>query len=188
MVRRPIVAAQPAAVHAEDHRQVLQAHIVHHLVERPLQKRRVDRAERLESLGRHPRGKDHRVLLGDPHVEVARGMLRPEEIKRRAVRHRRSNRYDLVVIVRQLHQALGKDLGVGLLPGGLGLSGLRIVWPEPVKLLLLFQRRLEAASLLGNRVQHHRLVLLLQKLERLDQQRQVVPIDRPVVAQAELFK
>ena len=47
MMRRPIVAAQSAAVHTEHHRQILQANIMHHLVESALQKCRVDRTKRL---------------------------------------------------------------------------------------------------------------------------------------------
>ena len=115
-------------------------------------------------------------------------MTRPEQVERRAVRHRRRNRYDLVIAVRQLRQRLGKDLRVGLLPGWLGLARLRIIRPQPMKLLLLLQRRLEAASLLRNRVQQHGLVLALQELEGFNQQRQVVPIQRPVVAEAELLE
>ena len=57
-----------------------------------------------------------------------------------------------------------------------------------MKLFLLLQRRLEAPPLLRDRVQHHRLILALEELEGLDQQRQVVSIHRPVVAQAELLE
>ena len=37
-------------------------------------------------------------------------------------------------------------------------------------------------------MQHHRFFLRFQKLERFDQQRNIVPIDRPVITQPELFE
>ena len=49
-------------------------------------------------------------------------------------------------------------------------------------------RRLVAFALFGDDVEEHRLVLVLQKLEGLDQQRDVVAIDRTVIAQAEFLE
>ncbi len=97
VMRRPVVARQAAAIHAEDHRQILQADVVHDGIEGALQEGRVDRAERLEALGRHARGEEHRVLLGNAHIEVLVRMMRPEAVERGAIRHRRRNRHNLVV-------------------------------------------------------------------------------------------
>ena len=47
---------------------------------------------------------------------------------------------------------------------------------------------LVAAALLGDDVEDDRLVLRLQELEGLDEQRQVVAVDRAVVAEAELLE
>ncbi len=57
-----------------------------------------------------------------------------------------------------------------------------------MELLLPVQRRLIAAALLRQHVQQHRVVGGLQKLEALDQQRQIVPVDGPKVLQAKLLK
>ena len=57
-----------------------------------------------------------------------------------------------------------------------------------MELLLLLQRRLKAAALLGEHVQHHWLVLLLEELEGLYQQWQIVAIDRAIVVQTKLLE
>ena len=91
-------------------------------------------------------------------------------------------------LLASLSQRVGEDLGVGGLPGGLGLAGLGIVGAEAVKLLLPVQRGLEAAALLREHVQQHGTVFRLEKLEGLDQQRQVVAVDGAEVLQAELLE
>ncbi len=63
-----------------------------------------------------------------------------------------------------------------------------MVGPKAVELLLAFDRRLKAAALLRDRVQDHRLVLRLEELEGLDQQRQIVAVDGAEVAEAELLE
>jgi hypothetical protein len=86
-------------------------------------------------------------------------------------------------------QRVGEDLGVGGLADGLGLAGLRIEGTKAVKLLLQVERRLEAAALLRQHVQQHRVVgLRLEKLEGLHQQRQVVAVDGTIVLQPELLE
>ena len=57
-----------------------------------------------------------------------------------------------------------------------------------MKLLLPIERRLKAAALLGEDVQEHRAILSFEKLESLDQQRQIVAIDGAEVLQAEFLK
>ena len=57
-----------------------------------------------------------------------------------------------------------------------------------MKFLLSIQRRLESAPLLRQHVQQHRTILRLEKLECLDQQWQIVSVDRPEVLQAKFFK
>ena len=54
MVRRPVGPGEAGAVEAKHDVQVLQRHVVNHLVVAALHKRRVDIAERHQSLRRHP--------------------------------------------------------------------------------------------------------------------------------------
>ena len=67
---RAVRADQAGPVDGEAHRQPLDRHVVHHLVEAALQERRVDRAERPQPRRREPGGESHRMLLGDADVEA----------------------------------------------------------------------------------------------------------------------
>ena len=60
--------------------------------------------------------------------------------------------------------------------------------PRPWNLSGLLERRLVAFAFLREDVQQDRLVLRLEKLEGPDEQRNVVPVDRAVVAQAEFLE
>ena len=71
----PSSPTQPGPVHGEHDRQVLDDDIVHDGVEPPLQEGGVDRDDGPDALGREARGERHRVLLGDPDVEYAVGVL-----------------------------------------------------------------------------------------------------------------
>ena len=151
-------------------------------------KRGVDGADGAEAARGHAGGKDHGVLFGDAHIEVALGMMRPEEIEAGAVGHGGGDGHDALVLVGQLDERVGEDLGVGELADRLGLAGFGIVGPEAVKFLLPVERRLEAAALLREHVQQDRVVFGLEELEGLDQQRKVVAVDGAEVLQAELLK
>ena len=83
VVRRAVVGGKAAAIHAEDHRQILQADIVHDGVEGALQERGVDGAERLEALGGQPGGEQDRMLLGDADIEIFVRMMRLEAVESR---------------------------------------------------------------------------------------------------------
>jgi hypothetical protein len=76
---------------------------------------------------------------------------------------------------------------VGLFAGG-RLAGLDVVFAEAVEFAGIFERRFVAAALLRDDVEDDGLVLRLEKLEGLDEQREVVTVDGAVVADAELIK
>ena len=78
VVRRAVVADEAGAVHREDDGELLQADVVDDLVERALQERRVDRADRLDALERQAGGEQDRLLLGDADVEVVVGLAASE--------------------------------------------------------------------------------------------------------------
>jgi hypothetical protein len=56
-VGRPVGADEPGAVDGKAHRQVLERHVVDHLVVGALEEGRIDRAERAHPLRGHARGK-----------------------------------------------------------------------------------------------------------------------------------
>ncbi len=106
----------------EAHRQLLDRDVVHDLVVGALQEGRVDRAERLEALGRQAGGEGHGVLLGDADVEGAVRERLAEQVEPGAGRHRGGDGDDLVVLARLLDQALGEHLGVGSARSACGLA------------------------------------------------------------------
>jgi hypothetical protein len=68
-----VLAGDPRPVHAEDHGEVLQRHVVDDVVVGALQEGGVDGHHRLHAPGGEPRGEGDPVTLGDPHVEVPVG-------------------------------------------------------------------------------------------------------------------
>src|SRR6187402_609613 len=187
-MRRSVVSGEAAAIHAEDNGQVLQSNVVDDRVKRALQEGGVNSAEGPVSLGRHPRREDDGVLFRYADIEVTLRVQGAEEIQSRTVGHGCSDGNDLVIRGGELGKGLREDLGVGFLSGSGSFTGLRIVGPEAVKLLLLIERGLEATALLRDRMQDNGLILLLEKFEGVDQKREVVAVDGAVVAQTKLFK
>ena len=103
-----VVAGEPGAVHAEKHRQLLQRDVVHDGIEGALQERRIDGAHGTEAARGHARREDHRVLFGDAHVEIALGMMGPEQIEAGAVGHGRGDGDNALILVGQLGQRIGE--------------------------------------------------------------------------------
>src|SRR6266480_1124578 len=62
MMRWPIAAGDAAAIETELHVEILNADVVNHLIERALQKSRVDRADGLQSFARKTGRKSHTML------------------------------------------------------------------------------------------------------------------------------
>ena len=126
VMRRPVVSAQPTAIHAEDYGQVLQADVVHNGIKAALQEGGIDGAERPETFRRHSGGEQNRVFFGNAHIVILVRMHGAEAVERGAVRHGRGDRDDPIVAGCKLDERVGKDLRVGALGQRLGLAGLRI--------------------------------------------------------------
>ena len=95
------------------------------------------------------------MLFLNADVEVAARMMRAEEVKGRAIGHGRCGRHHLGILVSQFDQGFRKYLS-RCVARRRGFAGIRIIRPEPMKLLLLVERRLEAPSLLGDGVEQDR--------------------------------
>ena len=181
MMRGAVVAGEARPIHAEDNGELLQSNVVDDGIEGALQEGGVDGAERAEPARGHSGGEDDRVLFGDADVEVAFGMMRPEKIEAGAVGHGGGDGDDALVLVGELCERVGEDLGVGGNAGRLGHAGLGIVGTEAVEFLLAVECGLKSAALLREHVQEHGAVLGLEELEGLDEQRQIVSVDGTVV-------
>ena len=55
-------------------------YVMHNLVECPLQKGRIDRAEWLVTLRRHARREDHGMFFGNTHIKISFRMPWPEDV------------------------------------------------------------------------------------------------------------
>lgn len=86
---------------------------VAHLVVSSLKEGRVDGAERLHSLGGHPRGKSHRVLLRNAHIEASVGKALGEHVHARAAAHGGMDSHDALVRLCLRDQRLRKVGRVG---------------------------------------------------------------------------
>ncbi len=117
-MRRPVVADQPGAVHAEGDVQVLQADVVHDLVVAALQEGRVDGGDRAQALERETGREQHRMLLGDAHVEVLVGHLGGQVREAGAAGHRGGDAHHARIAQRLRHHRAAEDIGV--LRGRLG--------------------------------------------------------------------
>ena len=98
--------------------QVLETHVVEHLVEGALQERRVDGRHRLHALGGEPGREGHGVLLGNAHVVEAL-RERPSGSASSPVPSAMAAVIadDALVFARQLDQRVGEDILVLRRPG-----------------------------------------------------------------------
>ena len=100
MMRLTVRADEPRAVDAEEHGQVLQAHVVQHLVERALEEGGVQADDGAHAALRHARSHRDGVLLADADVEKAGGELCRKVRKSHAVRHGGGDADELFVLFR----------------------------------------------------------------------------------------
>ena len=190
-VRRPVRADQPGAVDGEAHRQVLDRHVVHHLVEGALQEGRIDRTERAHALRGEACGKGHRVLLGYTDVERAVRVRLGELVDPRAARHRRGDRADPLVAVGEP----GERFAEHVLIGRWAARALLLLAGDDVELLhaVIFVGavlgRGVALALLGHDVNQDRpLFGVADVLQHWHQLVEIVPVDRSDVIEPQLLE
>ena len=154
LVGLAVFAHDAAPVQGKDHRQVLQADVVEHLVIGPLQEGGVDGGHRPHAFQGQAPGKGDGVLFADAHVEEAVGELLAEIHQAGAVGHGRGNGHNLGVLPGQAHQGVAEDLGVGrdLADALLGLAGIGVKLAQAVEAGGVGLGRLVALALGGEHV------------------------------------
>ena len=191
LVGGAVGADEPRAIEGEGHVEVLDADVVHHLVERALQEGRVDRRDGLHALGGEPGGEGHRVLLGDADVVEAVRVRLLEAVEAGAIGHRCGDRDDARVLVGELDQRVREDPRVAGRTGrGLAhLAGLDLERRHAVVLERIRLGRRVAVALRGERVQQDRSLAAFEHaarvVERLEHVVDAVAPDRAEVAEAE---
>ena len=188
----PVGADEAGAVHREAHRQALDRHIVHDLVEGALQEGRVDHRERFHAVGGESRGERHGVLFGKPDIESAVRKCLLEGIDTGPGRHRRGDGNDLVVLFRLGDQAVGEHPGEG---GNIGLwlvldTGDDLEFGNAVIPVGGFFGRAVTLALRGHHVDQDGPLRLIVADVTQDRQQmvEIVAVHRADIEEAELFE
>ncbi|AFC29794.1 hypothetical protein PM3016_2924 [Paenibacillus mucilaginosus 3016] len=129
------------------------------------------------------------MLLGYAHIEhPVREPLR-ERKQTGAARHGRRDGDDPRILLGELDERLAEHFRIHRRPDGLQhLAGFDLVRRNAVPGVRIGFRRGVAFPFGRDHVYEHRSVHFVRLLQRLDQQRQVVPVDRTEVGQTKLFE
>ena len=112
LVRLPVGANDACTVDRKQDRQLLNRHVVNHLIVGALQESGVDRYDRFVAANRQPGGEGDRMLLGDRHVKVLIRILFRKLDHAGAFAHRGGNRHQLAVFGCGFTQPVAEDFGV----------------------------------------------------------------------------
>ena len=107
----PSLPVTPGPVQHEGHARAVQGDVHQHLVERPVQERRVDREHRVQPGERHPGRARRRVLLGDPDVEDPLGVARREPVQADGDQHRRGDADQVGALPREPQHLVAEHRG-----------------------------------------------------------------------------
>ena len=118
---RTVFANQSGAVETQNNRKILNRYVVDDIIMRPLHKRRIDIAERLQSVFSHPSGEGNRMSFGNTDIESAFRHFLHQYIHRTAAGHGGSDTDNLRVGFGKFHQCIseyvlekrGHSFGVG---------------------------------------------------------------------------
>ena len=191
MMRGPVVGRQPRAVHAENHRQILQCGVVDDAIIGALQERRVNRAHGVETHRREPAGEEHAMFLRDADVVIAVGQGLFEDLESGAAGHCRRNANDRVILAAQPHHGLPKHIlpvWRGARLGRRARPGLHVVGTGAVEFLGMLESDVVALALFGEHMEHNRLLAGLGVFEDVDQEWDIMAVNRPHVTQAHLLE
>ena len=190
VVRHAVLADQAAPVEAHHHRQVLDRHVVNHVVVGALHEGRIDIAE-----GNHPRGgqsgrEGHGVSFGDAHVETAVGHLAHQNVHRTARRHGGRDAHHAGVEAGQFQQRLAEDVLVAGRAAFRGdpLARVGVEAPRGMPHRLIVLGRKVALALYGHDVQQLGSLDVVHRAQRPHQLPEVVAVHRSEVAEIEALE
>ncbi len=187
---RAIGPHQTGPVDGEQHRKILQGHVVDHLIVGALQEAWIDGDHRLLVGDGEAGGEGDRMLFGDGHVEVAIRVLLAEFHQSGALAHGGGDADQLLVFRRHVAQPLAEDGGEGgLAAAALGQGALvGIEFGDGVITDGVFLRRLVALALFGLDVEQLGPLEIAHVAQGLDQGVDIVAVDGADVVEAELLE
>ena len=190
-MRGAVCAHKAGAIQRKAHGEILDAHVMHDLIVAALQECRIDRAERAIALACKASGKRHRMLFGDAHIERARRVSLPKQIKPGASRHGGCHGDDAIIVRGFFHEAFGEHARIGWrICFGFGLRARHHI--EHVHAVIFIGGSLGgriALALFGDDVNQHRTGLLVAHVFQHGQKMiEVMAVDGADVIEAEFFK
>ena len=188
VVAGAVVAGDAGPVEHERDAAPVQGDVHQHLVEGPVEERRVQRHHRVQPGHGQAGGRRHGVLLGDADVERAVGELGLEVVQPDRMHHRRGDRDHVGPPVAEVHHLVGEHVGPDPLTRVLD-AAVDVERAGAVELVGLVQLgRVVAEALARDRVHDHRPVEALRLGQHLLHRRTVVAVDRADVLQAEVLE
>ena len=105
---RTVFANQSGAVETQNNWKILNRYVVDDIIMRPLHKRRIDIAERLQSVFCHPTGESNRMSFGDAYIKRTFGHFLHQYIHRTTARHGGSDTDNLRIGFGKLYQCISE--------------------------------------------------------------------------------
>ena len=110
VMSRPVFAYQSGTVETKDNRQVLDSYIVDDIIISPLHERRIDVAERLQTVFCHTSGEGDGVSFGNSYIESPFRHFRHQYVHRTATGHGRGNTYNFRIGFGQFHKRISENI------------------------------------------------------------------------------
>ena len=186
-MRLPVRSDHACAVDREHDMQVGERNVVDELVVSALQKRRIHRKDRDQSLLCHACCHCRRVTFRNTDVEKTFGILRGKAAKSRPVRHRRRDGAHAPVLRRKRTERFAENRGKVLffLPHDAAVQIKRL--DAVIELRLAFGRTV-ALSLDGIDMHKHRAVQLFRPPQRVFQLLHIMTVHRSQIGKAHVLK
>src|SRR5437879_6369153 len=185
-----IFSHNTCTIQGENHVEILHTDIMHNLVERTLQKSRIDCYYRAHTSHSQTTGKCHSMLLGDTHVEEALGQMLVQLFEARSTLHRRCNTNNRWILLCNRHKGIGKDLRIRRRITGifLNLPGCIIIRSRPMPFCRITLSNIPAFAFLRYYLHDDWPINPFEILEDIQQERKVVSIKWAKKFKAQFFK
>ena len=184
---RAVRTGHAGTVEHQRDRLINQPHIHEQLVERPVQKRRVHRDNRVQAAERHTGGGSDSVLLRNTDIEETVRELLRKRLQAGRPRHRRGDGHDIVALVAGAQQLLGEHRRPSRFRRGERLPCHRVDDTRGVHLIRhIVHGRGEPVALFSDHVHDQRPLIALGVFESVEQAFNVVAFNRADVLHPQL--
>ncbi len=188
---RAIGPDEPGPVNRKAHGQALDCHVMHDLIVTALQECGVKRAEGFQAPRGHPCRKGHSMLFGNAHIKAAAREAFGKQVQAGAIGHGGRDRHDLVIGCGLGDQRLGENRSIaGRVGRGLGLHARQHV--EFARCMAFVAGGLcrgIALALFGDHMDQHRpFGAGVNRAQNRHKLVQIMPVNRPDIGKAQLFK